>query len=55
MTTTFKYVVNCEVLGLEESFNDTCLGYAFSRTYEYVITKEKVLCKNLKYFSIKFA
>jgi hypothetical protein len=33
MTTTFKFVVNCEVLGLEESFNGTCFGHAFSKTY----------------------
>jgi hypothetical protein len=33
MTTTLKYVVNYEVLGLEESFNSTCFGHAFSRTY----------------------
>jgi len=32
-TTTFKFVVNCEVLGLEESFNGTCFGHAFSKTY----------------------
>jgi hypothetical protein len=55
MTTTFKYVVNCEVLGLKESFSGTRFGYAFSKTYEYVTTKERVLCKNLKYVSIKFA
>jgi hypothetical protein len=33
MTPTFKYVVNCEVLGLEESYNGTCFGHAFSKTY----------------------
>jgi len=52
MTTFFKFFVNCEVLGLEESFNDTYFGHAFSKTY--VTTKER-LCKNLKFVSIKFA
>ncbi len=33
MTTTLKYVVNYEVLGLEESFSGTCFGHAFSKTY----------------------
>jgi hypothetical protein len=33
MTITFKFVVNCEVLGLEESFNGTCFGHAFFNTY----------------------
>jgi hypothetical protein len=33
MTTTLKYVVNYEVLGLEESFNGTCFGHTFFRTY----------------------
>jgi hypothetical protein len=55
MTITLKYVVNCEVLGLEESFSGICFGYAFSKTYVYVTTREKVLCKNLKYVSMKFA
>jgi hypothetical protein len=52
MTTSFKFVVNCEVLGLEESFNNTCFGHAFSKTY---ITAKERLCKNLKFVSIKFA
>jgi hypothetical protein len=33
MTKTFKFVVNCEVLGLGESFNGTCFVHAFSKTY----------------------
>jgi hypothetical protein len=32
MTTTLKYVVSYEVLGLEESFNGICFGHAFSKT-----------------------
>jgi len=54
MTTTFKFIINCEVLGLEESFNGTCFGHAFSKTCQYANVQERV-CKNLKYVSIKFA
>jgi hypothetical protein len=32
MTIDLKSVVNYEVLGLEESFNGTCFGHAFSKT-----------------------
>ncbi len=54
MTTILKFVVNCEGLGLKESFNGTCFGHAFFKTCQYVIAKKRV-CKNLKYVSIKFA
>jgi len=33
MNTNFKFVVNCEVLGLEESFKGTSFGHAFSKTH----------------------
>jgi hypothetical protein len=33
MTTILKSIINCEVLGLEESFNGICFGHAFSKTY----------------------
>ncbi len=33
MTTNLKSVVNCEVLGLEESFNGSCFGHGFSKTH----------------------
>jgi hypothetical protein len=32
MTTILKSIINCEVLGLEESFNGISFGYAFSKT-----------------------
>ncbi len=54
MTIAIKFVVNCEVLGLEDNFNGTYFGHAFSKTYQYAIVKQKV-CKNLKFVSIKFA
>ncbi len=52
MNTNFKFVVNCEVLGLEESFKGTSFGHAFSKTHQYAIVAKKI-CKNLKYVSIK--
>ncbi len=54
MTITFKSIVNCEILGLEESFNGIYFGHAFSKTYQYVIIEKKV-CKSCKIVSIKFA
>ncbi len=53
MTLIVKFVVNCEILGLEESFNGTCFDHAFSKTCHYVTIKEKV-CKDLRIVSIKF-
>jgi hypothetical protein len=29
MKITLKFVVNCEVLGMEENFQGTCFGHAF--------------------------
>ncbi len=31
MTLTQKIVMNCELVGLEESFQGTCFGHAFSK------------------------
>jgi hypothetical protein len=33
ITTDLEFVVNCEVLGLEKSFNGTCFGHSFSKTH----------------------
>jgi len=52
MTTTLKSIVSCDLLGLEESFQGTCFGDAFSKACQYVTTKEKV-CKDLQYVLIK--
>ncbi len=49
-----KYVVNCEVFGMEENFQGTCFGHAFSKPCQYGSVEEKV-CKNLKHISIKLA
>jgi hypothetical protein len=51
MTIAFKSIL--WGFGLEENFNGTCLGHAFSKTYKYAIAKERV-CKSLKYVLIKF-
>jgi len=52
MTIAQKFVMNYEVFGLEESFQGTCFGHAFSKAYQYG-TIEKKNCKNLKHISIK--
>ncbi len=54
MTTTLKSIVSCDLLGLEESFQGTCFGHAFSKACQYATIEEKV-CKDLQYVSIKFA
>jgi hypothetical protein len=43
--------MNYESLGLEESFQRTCFGHAFSKACQYGTTKEKV-GNCLKYVSI---
>ncbi len=52
MTIDFKSVVNCNILRLQESFQGSYFGYAFSKACQYATTNEKV-CKGLKYESIK--
>jgi hypothetical protein len=54
MKITLKFVVNCEVMGMEENFQGTCFGHAFFKACQYRKAKEKV-CKNLKHISIKLA
>jgi len=50
MITTLKFVVNCEVFGVEESFQGTCFGHAFSKACQYGIAKEIFLKKLETYF-----
>jgi hypothetical protein len=50
MTTTLKSIINCDVLGLEESFQRS-FGHAFSKTCSYVTIDEN-FCKGLRYVSI---
>jgi hypothetical protein len=35
MTTILKFMVNCEVLGVEENFQNICFGHAFSKACQY--------------------
>jgi hypothetical protein len=51
MTTTLKSIINCDVLGLEESFQRTCFGHAFSKACSYATIDEN-FCKGLRYVSI---
>jgi hypothetical protein len=54
MTIALKSIVSYDMLGLEESFQNTCFRHAFSKACQYATTDEKV-CKDLQYVSIKFA
>jgi hypothetical protein len=46
MTIALKSIISCDMLGLEESFQGTCFGHAFSKACQYAITKE-FFCKDL--------
>jgi hypothetical protein len=39
MTLTLKFVMNCELVGLEESFQGTCFGHAFFKACQYETIK----------------
>jgi len=54
MTNALKFVVYCETLGLEESFQGYCFGHAFLKAYQYAKIETK-MCKDLKEMSITFA
>ncbi len=54
MINAFKFVVCCEILGLEESFESYCFGHDFSKDYQYTTTQDR-MCKNLKEVSITLA
>jgi hypothetical protein len=52
MTSTLKFVVNCDVLGLIKSFQGSYFGHAFSKACQYDSIDEKVY-KGLKYVNVK--
>jgi hypothetical protein len=54
MSIVLKFVVNCEILGLDESFQSFYFGHVFSKACQYATTNKKI-CRNLKFVSIKFA
>ncbi len=49
MTGVLEFVINCNILGFQGSFQGPHFGHAFSKTYRYVTKNEK----GLKYISIK--
>ncbi len=49
-----KSIIQCETLGLEESFQGTCFDHVFSKVCQYATTNDKVY-KSLKYVFIKYA
>jgi hypothetical protein len=44
MIGALKFIVNCEYLGLEESFQGTCFGNVFSKVCQYG-TVEEFFCR----------
>ncbi len=52
MTISLKLIVSCDILGLEDSFEGTYFGLAFSTACQYALTNEKV-CKGFKYVFVK--
>jgi hypothetical protein len=53
MTITLKWIVKCEVLGLNESFQGICFAYSFFKACQYATIDEKV-CKNHWFIFIKY-
>ncbi len=54
VTSTLRYVVSYDILGLEESFNGSRFGHVFSKACQYGIVEEKNY-KDMKFVSIKNA
>ncbi len=52
MTIALKFVVKCEIRGVNEIFQSVCFDHAFSKACQYA-TIEKKNCKNFKFVSIK--
>jgi hypothetical protein len=52
MTLALRFVVSYDILGLEENFNGSCFGHAFSKSCQYGTTEKKV-CKDMRFVSIK--
>jgi len=48
ITTILKFVINCEVLDLEKSFQSTYFGHVFSKSHQYATIDVKVYM-NFKY------
>jgi hypothetical protein len=50
MVVALKSIVNCNILGLWESFQGFCFGHAFFKAYQYGTTYD-FFCKGLMYLS----
>jgi hypothetical protein len=42
MTNAFKFVMCCETLNLQESFQGSCFGHDFLKACQYVTPKKKM-------------
>ncbi len=54
MTIALKFVINYELLMLEESYQISCFEHVFFKACQYGIVDDK-MCKRLKHVSIEFA
>jgi hypothetical protein len=52
LTSALKFIIKCETLSLEDSFQGTSYGHVFSKVCQYAKIDETIY-KNLKYVSIK--
>ncbi len=52
LISALEFVIKCETLGLEESFQGTSYGHVFSKVCQYAKIDETIY-KSLKYVSIK--
>jgi hypothetical protein len=52
LTSVLKFVMKCETLSLEESFQGTYFGHCFPKVCQYANTNEKVY-RGLKYVFTK--
>jgi len=53
ITSTLKSTISCDVLGLKENFQRTCIGHPFSKACQYAIIDEKVYKGILKFYLSK--
>jgi len=53
ITSTLKSTISCDVLGLKEIFQRTCIGHPFSKACQYAIIDEKVYKGILKFYLSK--
>ncbi len=54
MIFALRSIVNCDILGLKESFNGSCFGHVLCKGCQYGIVEENI-CKDMRFVSIKNA